>query len=198
MQAVELLSDDDLPIPQPSQSNRRGKRVAEYAGMLAEAIGYTEIAWLRIGAFLRDVGNRKLPQDVLEKPGPLTVDEWDLVRKHTLLGDDLVQQLAFPDEIRSMVRSHHEHWDGSGYPDGLAGEGIPLAARIVCIADVYDALISPRSFRGPFTSEQALEIMEIESGHIFDPTLMQKFASLIRQGGPAAMAPDMRILRAAV
>jgi HD-GYP domain-containing protein (c-di-GMP phosphodiesterase class II) len=166
--------------------------------MLAQSVGYADLAWLRIGAFLRDVGNRALPQEVLEKPGPLTVEEWELVRKHTVLGDDLVQQLAFPEEIRPMVRSHHEHWDGSGYPDGLKGEQIPLAARIVCIADVYDALISPRSYRGPFTSEQALEIMEIESGHIFDPMLMQKFASLIRMGGPAALAPDMKVMRAAV
>jgi HD-GYP domain-containing protein (c-di-GMP phosphodiesterase class II) len=104
---------------------------------------------------------------------------------HTEIGDSLLRGLEFPAEIRHMVRNHHEHWDGTGYPDGLAGEQIPLAARILCIADVYDALTTRRSYRGAFSSEQALSIMEREAGSMFDPALFRKFAVMIRQGGPA-------------
>jgi HD-GYP domain-containing protein (c-di-GMP phosphodiesterase class II)/Flp pilus assembly protein TadD len=182
VQAIQLWTED-VPVLDMPNTLRRGKRVAELASSLANAVGYGDIVWLRIGAFLRDVGNRTLPKEVLDKPGPLTAEEYLVVQNHTVAGDSLVQELEFPADIRPMVRNHHEHWDGTGYPDGLKGEHIPLAARIICLADVYDALTSVRSYRGAFSSEQALEIMEQESGKIFDPNLFRTFASLIRLGG---------------
>jgi putative nucleotidyltransferase with HDIG domain len=160
-------------------SGNRGQRVAEYAVKLAEAAGYAGLEWLRIGAYLHDVGNSGLPRDVLNKPGPLNADEWDLIRQHTTIGSTIVTELEFPAELRVLVRHHHEHWDGSGYPDGLAGEQIPVAARILCIADVFDALTSERSFRPAFSAEQAVEIMQGESGRIFDPTLYALFRPLV-------------------
>lgn len=179
---------DDTPTSAPhialaTGKASRGKRVAELASMLANACGYNELIWLRIGAYLHDVGNRSLPADLLDKPGPLTAEEFDIVRNHTIAGDTLIRQLEFPEDIRPMVRSHHEHWDGTGYPDGLDGEAIPLSARIICIADVYDALTSARSYRQAFSNEEALRIMETEAGKIFDPHLFGLFARLLRFGG---------------
>jgi putative nucleotidyltransferase with HDIG domain len=188
LKAIELWDEDAPAQPDPPNGPPRGKRVADLAAMLAEGAQYADVIWLRIGAFLHDVGNQTLPPELLAKPGPLSAEEWKLVQKHTEIGDSLLRGLEFPAEIRRMVRNHHEHWDGSGYPDGLAGEQIPLAARILCIADVYDALTTRRSYRGAFSSEQALTIMERESGSIFDPTLFRMFACLIRQGGPEGTA----------
>jgi response regulator RpfG family c-di-GMP phosphodiesterase len=186
LQALELWEHDTPAQAEPPEGLRRGKRVADLAAMLADGAQYADVIWLRIGAFLRDVGNQVLPPELLDKPGPLSAEEWELVRRHTELGASFLNGLDFPEEIRSMVRNHHEHWDGSGYPDGLAREGIPLAARILCIADVYDALTTRRSYREAFSSEQALAIMEAESGTIFDPALFHKFATLMRKGGPDA------------
>ena len=179
VQAIQLWHEE-LPAPHVPRSRARGKRVADLAAGLAQAVGYGDLIWLRIGAFLRDVGNRALPQEILDKPGPLTSEEWKLVRQHTEVGDSLIQELEFPAELRPMVRNHHEHWDGSGYPDGLSGEQIPLAARIICLADVYDALTTERSYRPAFNAHEALDIMERESSHIFDPQLYRTFASLVR------------------
>jgi HD-GYP domain-containing protein (c-di-GMP phosphodiesterase class II) len=181
LHAIQLWTEE-LPTPRLATENsrRRGKRVAELAGALAQAVGYGDLIWLRIGAFLRDVGNQTLPREILEKPGPLTAEEWQSVQKHPVAGDALIQELQFPVEIRPMVRNHHEHWDGSGYPDGLQGEEIPLPARIICIVDAYDALTTERSYCPAVSSEQALEIMQRESGIIYDPQLLRTFATLVR------------------
>jgi putative nucleotidyltransferase with HDIG domain len=88
-----------------------------------------------MGAFLHDVGKTAIPAEILNKPGKLTPEEWRLMQSHTTVGDEIVTELDFPWDIRPIVRNHHEHWDGSGYPDGLAGEEIPLTARILCIAE---------------------------------------------------------------
>ena len=198
MQAVQLWAEDAPSLPEPPSGPRRGTRVADLAAMLADGVRYGDVVWLRIGAFLHDVGNRALPPEVLAKPGPLSAEEWKLVQKHTVLGDALVRELEFPVEIRTMVRSHHEHWDGSGYPDGLKGDHIPLAARILCIADVYDALTTRRSYRGAFSSEQALAIMENESGSIFDPDLFRQFANLVRQAAAGTLRLETPLFREAI
>ncbi len=197
MQAVELWDQDAPTQPEPP-GPRRGHRVADLAAMLAEGAQYADLIWLRIGAFLHDVGNNVLPPELLAKPGPLTAEELQLVQKHTVFGDAVVGELEFPPEIRRMVRHHHEHWDGSGYPDGLAGAEIPLAARILCIADVYDALTTRRSYRDAFSSEQALSIMDGEAGTIFDPALLRTFATLMRAGGPAVAQAAANRLREAI
>ncbi|HEU4720019.1 MAG TPA: HD domain-containing phosphohydrolase [Gemmatimonadaceae bacterium] len=160
------------------------ERVADLAGALAVKAGFdaTSLFWFRIGALLHDVGKLIVPADVLNKPAQLTDDEWALMRLHPAAGVEMLAEVAFPWDVTPMVRSHHERWDGHGYPDRLAGDDIPLAARILCIADVYDALTTERSYKQAFSHLEAMEIMRRESGRQFDPQLFAKFEELVRRG----------------
>jgi putative nucleotidyltransferase with HDIG domain len=156
-------------------------RVADYACMLASAVGFQgrDLVWLRMGAFLHDVGKTGVPTEILNKPGKLTDEEFDYMKRHTTIGDAIISETPFPWDIRPIVRNHHERWDGRGYPDRLHGEQIPLTARILCVADVYDALTSTRSYRRALTREEALAIMDKEAGVVTDPTLYAVFRELI-------------------
>lgn len=162
------------------------ERVATYACLLARQLGIKgrELVWIQMGAYLHDVGKVSVPAEVLNHVGGLTPDEWARVQQHTVDGDEIIASLNLPWDIRAMVRSHHERWDGYGYPDGLAGEEIPLTARIVCLADVYDALTTDRSFRDAFPREEALRIMDGEVGRIFDPGLFPLFRLLVLGRAP--------------
>jgi putative nucleotidyltransferase with HDIG domain len=164
------------------------QRVADYACILAREVGFAgrDLTWFRMGGFLHDVGKMAVPEDVLNKPAKLTEEEWKVMQSHTTVGDDIVSQLDFPWDIRPIVRNHHERWDGTGYPDRLAGEDIPLTARILCVADVYDALTTARSYRPALKAAEAFRIMERDSGRIFDPKLFEMFYSLMRGRGGAA------------
>ncbi len=175
LQALQIWTDDAAPHDQRA---RRGRRVAEYALQLAGALDYRGTDWLKIGAHIHDIGNSGLPQHVLEKPGPLTAEEWQLVQQHTLLGSELVHELDFPIEVHPMIRHHHEHFDGTGYPDALRGDAIPVAARILCIADAFDALTTDRSYRPAFSTDQALQVMQSEAGRVFDPDMFEVFRKL--------------------
>ena len=157
------------------------ERVSDYACMLAEAIGFEgrDLTWFRMGAYLHDVGKTAVPADFLNNPGRLTDEEWELMRKHTTVGDNIVAELQFPWDIRPMVRNHHERWDGTGYPDSMAGEEIPVTARVLCVADVYDALTTARSYRPALSMEEALRIMKRDAGKILDPALFDLFHKLI-------------------
>ncbi|MBI4410483.1 MAG: tetratricopeptide repeat protein [Gemmatimonadetes bacterium] len=159
------------------------QRVADFACMLAEAAGFEgrDLNWLRMGGFLHDVGKTAVPEEVLNKPGALTAEEWAIMKSHTVVGDQIVAELNFPWDIRPVVRNHHERWDGTGYPDGLAGEAIPLTARILCVADVYDALTSTRSYRPALPQSEALRIMERDAGRILDPELFRVFRQLLTE-----------------
>jgi putative nucleotidyltransferase with HDIG domain len=161
------------------------QRVADYATKLAREVGVNgwDLTWLRIGAFIHDLGNMAVPEDVLQKMDVLNDQERELMKVHTIMGDSMAKQLDFPDEVRPIVRSHHEHWAGTGYPDRLVGEEIPLSARIVSLADVYDALTSPRSFRSAYTREEALQIMHRDSEKMFDPKLYGVFDDMMKRGG---------------
>jgi putative nucleotidyltransferase with HDIG domain len=160
-------------------------RVAEYATKLAREVGVEgwDLTWLRIGAYIHDLGNMAVPSEVLNKADVLDESERELMQVHTLMGDSMAKQLDFPDEVRPIVRSHHEQWAGTGYPDKLAGEKIPFAARIVSIADVYDALTSPRSFRDAYSSNDAVRIMEKDADRMFDPKLFSTFRDMMLKGG---------------
>jgi putative nucleotidyltransferase with HDIG domain len=135
----------------------------------------TPLFWFRIGALLHDVGKLMVPAEVLNKPGKLTEDEWAMVRGHPTAGVELLADIEFPWDVRPIVESHHERWDGRGYPHNLAGDAIPLAARVLCIADVYDALTSQRSYKRAFTHDEAIEIMRKDVGTQFDPALFPVF-----------------------
>ena len=160
------------------------ERVADLSGALAAKVGLDEtmLFWFRIGALLHDVGKLIVPADVLNKPDKLTDDEWTVVRQHPAAGAEMLADVDFPREVSPMVRSHHERWDGKGYPDALAGENIPLMARILCIADVYDALTTERSYKRSFSHLEAMEIMRREAGKQFDPHLLARFEQLVRRG----------------
>jgi putative nucleotidyltransferase with HDIG domain len=159
-------------------------RVAEYGCALAEATGIEEgeLVWFRMGAFLHDVGKVAVPPEILNKPGPLTDAERREMEGHAEEGESMLAEIEFPWDIRPMVRHHHEHWAGTGYPDGLAGPAIPLAARILCIADVFDALTTERSYRPAMPIYRVMEIMEEEAGRVFDPQLFATFKDLLRDG----------------
>jgi putative nucleotidyltransferase with HDIG domain len=145
-------------------------RVAEYGCALAQAAGMeeAELDWFRMGAFLHDVGKMVVPSEILNKAGPLSPEERREIERHSVEGERLLAELEFPWDIRPMVRHHHEHWAGSGYPDGLRGEEIPFSARVLCVADVYDALTTVRSYRLAFSQARALEIMAEDSGRLFE------------------------------
>jgi putative nucleotidyltransferase with HDIG domain len=153
-------------------------RVADVACVLAESAGFDTktLFWFRIGALLHDVGKLIVPREVLNKAGPLNDDEWRIMKRHPEAGVELLADIDFPWDVRSMVRNHHERWDGTGYPDQLAGESIPLSARILCIADVYDALTTNRSYRKGFDHDRAVRIMAENNakGH-FDPAIFELF-----------------------
>lgn len=155
------------------------ERVATYACKIAERVGLpaSDMIWFRMGAFLHDVGKTEVPGEILNKPGRLTDEERAVIERHTVVGDEMLSNFEFPWDVRPMVRSHHERWDGRGYPDGLKGQEIPQVARILHLADVFDALTTTRSYREPLTAHQALQLMEDDHGS-FDPELFEVFREL--------------------
>lgn len=157
------------------------RRVARYTTALGEAVGVEAdvLPWLRMGALLHDVGKIAVPGSILNKAGPLTSEERRMMQEHTVVGAEIVSDLDFPWDITAMVRGHHEAWDGGGYPDGLRGAEIPLPARILCIADVYDALTTTRSYRRSYSPGAALQIMAGEAGTLLDPQLFEAFRDLV-------------------
>jgi putative nucleotidyltransferase with HDIG domain len=136
-------------------------RVAEYAEAVGRAMGLgtSELTTLRLGAYLHDLGKVRVPHEILNKPGKLTAEEFDLVKQHPVWGIELLAGIEFPWDLKPIIRWHHERHDGTGYPDGLAGDDIPLAAQIICIVDVYDALTTTRSYRPAMSAEEALTRM---------------------------------------
>jgi putative nucleotidyltransferase with HDIG domain len=119
----------------------------------------TDLMTIRVGAYLHDVGKVRVPHEILNKPGPLTPTEFAAIKRHPEWGVDLLENAEFPWDIKPIIRWHHEKLDGSGYPYGLRGGEIPLAAQIICVSDVYDALTSDRSYRPARTKQMTLSIM---------------------------------------
>ena len=158
------------------------ERVADLVCALALRAGVEarELFWFRMGATLHDVGKLVIPSEILNKPGKLAPNEWELVKRHPVAGAEMLAEMNFPPAIIPMVRSHHERWDGQGYPDGLAGNDIPRSARILCIGDIWDALTSKRSYKGLLAPEAALQIMRSEVGKQFDPELFALFEDLVQ------------------
>jgi putative nucleotidyltransferase with HDIG domain len=137
------------------------ERVAHYAVTVARAMGLDDEtrATVRVAAYLHDVGKIRVPHEILSKNGPLTDEEFTVIQQHPVWGVELLDGIDFPWNIRPIIRGHHEKYDGSGYPDRLAGDSIPIGAQVLCIADVYDALTTSRSYRPALTHETALSEM---------------------------------------
>ncbi|MEW5763260.1 MAG: diguanylate cyclase, partial [Bacillota bacterium] len=175
------------------------ERVARYAAKLARAAGMRdgEVKKLKLAAFLHDVGKIDIPTKVLNKPEPLTREEWEVIRRHPVVGAEIVGQIKALEEIAPLVLHHHERYDGSGYPAGLAGEAIPLGARIIALADAYDAMTSNRPYRPAKTHETALHEVRQGAGRQFDPSLVKLFVRVCHaQGnaqGDAACRPQTEV-----
>jgi len=133
-------------------------------------------------SLLHDLGKVQIPDEILKKAGKLSDEEFSSIKKHPELGVELLRGKEFPWEIKPLILYHHEKIDGRGYPLGLKGEDIPMGARIICIADVFDALTSDRVYRPAFDTTKALKIMEEESGQTFDPVLLKCFINMIHLG----------------
>jgi diguanylate cyclase (GGDEF)-like protein len=156
------------------------RRVQVYAAGLARALNMppTEVEGVQTAAMLHDVGKIGVPDYILSKPGPLTRDEFSRVRRHPEIGADIIAAVPFPYPVAPFIRSHHERWDGSGYPDGLTGDQIPLGARILAVVDYYDALVSDRPYHKAMPEEDALALLVSEGGKALDRRIVEKFIEL--------------------
>ncbi len=157
-------------------------RVVDIALDLAQALGMPseEMIQLRRGALLHDIGKLAIPDTILLKPGPLTPEDWEVVRRHPLVAYELLQPIDYLHGALAVPYGHHEKWDGSGYPRGLAGEQIPLAARIFAVADVYEVLTSDRPYRSAWEHGKALTYIEEQCGKHFDPRVVDVFRAWCR------------------
>ena len=142
-------------------------------------LGPDERRCVELGALLHDVGKLSIPDRVLTKPGPLNELEWAAMRRHAALGERLLAHILDQADVLAIVRSHHERWDGSGYPDGKSGEDIPLSARIVAVADAFQAMIEPRPYRAPRTRASALQEIASQSGRQFDPACVEALRAVV-------------------
>ncbi len=153
------------------------ERVADLSVAVARELGFdeSEQTTVRLGAYLHDVGKVKVPHEILNKPGPLTADEFEVIKMHPVWGIELLAKVEFPWDIKPIIRWHHEKYDGAGYPDQLKGDDIPLAAQIVGIVDVFDALTTTRSYRSAMPTEKALEIMTSKMSNSWSPAVFEAF-----------------------
>src|SRR5690606_18421528 len=163
------------------ETEGHSRRVTEQTVRLAEHFGIPEeqIVHIRRGALLHDIGKMGVPDHVLLEPGPLTDEEWVLMKQHPDFAYELLLPIEFLRSALDIPYSHHERWDGSGYPRGLKGEEIPLSARIFAVVDVYDALTSDRPYRPAWERSRALDYLKENSGVLFDPRVVDEFVCMI-------------------
>lgn len=159
-------------------------RVAGLVDQLASALQLAAETrrMLRTAALIHDVGKAAVPHSILHKAEPLDAVEWCVMRQHPVIGARLAAKLGLPSVMCDVILHHHEHYDGSGYPGALRGSEIPLFARILCVADVYDALTNERCYRPAHDADRSLDIMAEECGRVLDPRIFRMFESVVRQG----------------
>lgn len=157
------------------------ERTVVYAAELARAMNWPDeaINKLKYGAFLHDIGKIEISREILNKPGGLTVEEWEIIKQHPVWGAEIIKPIASLGAQHPIIRHHHENYDGTGYPDGLSGRNIPEGARILRIADSFDAMTTQRSYRPARTRWEAIEEMKHGAGSCFDPEMVEVFVRLI-------------------
>jgi putative nucleotidyltransferase with HDIG domain len=160
------------------------RRVQTYATRLATALGVSEpqeVKAIQAAALLHDIGKLSVPDSILNKPGRLTPAEYERMKLHAAAGATILSQVRFPYPVVPIVRHHHENWDGTGYPDGLQGDAIPLGARIMAVVDCYDALTSDRPYRRALTRDAALAILGSRRSRMYDPRVIDAFVAIHRE-----------------
>src|SRR5262245_56704146 len=168
------------------------RRVQKFALGLAKALGVTDqqtIKAINAAALLHDTGKLAVPEHILNKPGKLTPLEFEQMKLHVDVGDDILSAIDFPYPVVPIVRAHHENWDGSGYPRGLQGEGIPIGARILSVVDCYDALTSDRPYRPALNDNEAMKIVLERRGNMYDPQVVDTFLEVYKNIAAEAMDP---------
>ena len=182
------------------------QRVRVYALEIGKRMNLpeTELQSLRAAALLHDIGKLAVPEHIISKPGKLTPEEFEKMKIHPVVGAQILEQVRFPYPVVPIVRSHHEKWDGTGYPEGLKGEEIPIGARILSAVDCLDALASDRQYRRALPLDQAMQIVSAESGKAFDPRVISMLQSCYQElermavnepGGAAKLETDLVIAR---
>jgi putative nucleotidyltransferase with HDIG domain len=191
-----LLEPGRRPYP---QLKAHSLSVAALSRRFAAALGLGAevVEQLTVAGLLHDIGLKelRLPYERISGRRPLDLEELGIVRQHPVLGATLLDRIQFPYPIAPLVRHHHERFDGAGYPDHLAGEKIPLGSRILALAESYDAMTAPHSYRSPVSLDAAVEIISLKSGTQFDPDLARRFVELVRSGAGAPSGPAMRELQ---
>jgi diguanylate cyclase (GGDEF)-like protein/putative nucleotidyltransferase with HDIG domain len=183
---------------QTAQSHIR--RVQVYAAGLARALGMpeTEIQGVKTAALLHDIGKLAVPEHILSKPGPLTQEEFQKIRIHPQVGAEIISGVPFPYPVAPLILSHHERWDGKGYPSGLAGEAIPLGARILSVVDYFDALMSERPYHKAMSLDAAIGPLRQESTKALDPRVVQTFIDMyptLAAEADASAEPSRKLTR---
>lgn len=153
------------------------ERVMDYSTAIARQLGWSgaQLTALQYGSILHDIGKIHIRESILSKPGPLNAEEWAEMQRHPVLGTDLIKNISYLGSALPVIRHHHERWDGLGYPEGLKGESIPLAARIVMIADSLDAMTTTRVYKAAFSPQQAYQEIISCSGTRYDPQVVLAF-----------------------
>jgi len=174
------------------------KRVQAYAMQLGEDLGLGEaqLNALRAAAMLHDIGKLAVPEQILSKPGRLTPEEFEKMKIHPGVGAEILDRVQFPYPVVPIVRSHHEKWDGTGYPHGVRGEAIPIGARILSVVDCFDALTSERPYRRAMSADDAMKHVVSESGTSFDPRVVQAIERRYRQFADQLRVPNFLIVEA--
>jgi putative nucleotidyltransferase with HDIG domain len=157
-------------------------RVSKLAVRLGETLGFSheQLKVLERGSILHDIGKIGISDTILHKPGPLTAEQWKIMKRHPDIGAQIVEGIPFLEDTIPLIRHHQERWDGSGYPDGLAGEQIPLLARLFAVVDAFDALTSNRPYRSKQSEEEALAYIHAHAGSLFDPAIVQAFEQMMK------------------
>lgn len=156
-------------------TSKHNVEVGYYAKIIADEVNYERVGDIELAAKLHDIGKISIPGHILNKPGKLDPEEYEIIKTHPTEGYRIIEHVDYFANVKLGVKHHHEHWDGSGYPDGLMGDEIPMIAQIIAVADVYDAVTSDRAYRKGLSSEKAKSIIIEESGRLFNPMLVDAF-----------------------